>query len=135
MTAYNPMLLQEGDWVSGTTLQDERFIGYIESMNDDGRIRVRLTQCDRTERVGTLAEARPFKLMKLPDDLLSDVEALRGLIEVALITRDREWFKELSERKSAAEAAWPSHANGTGTPGSASGLSPFRRRFNPGFLR
>lgn len=96
----NPtLLIQEGDWVSGTSQADEKFIGFVESVSGGGAgLKVWVTQCDREEAVGTSIDASAAKVKKLPDHTPSTPEELRGLIELALMTQDKIWFDELSAK-------------------------------------
>ncbi|MEK8131910.1 IDEAL domain-containing protein [Paenibacillus filicis] len=92
----------EGDWVSGSSAADEKFIGYVESFNEHGAVLVRVTQSDHEEIVNTSIEASRIKIKKLPERSPSTREELLGLIDLALMTHDKEWFENL-ELKLAAE--------------------------------
>lgn len=94
-------LIKEGDWVSGTSQADEKFIGYVESMNQGGGLKVWVTQCDREEAVGTIIDAGLAKVKKLPDNAPLAADELQGLIELALATHDKEWFHELTGKLAA----------------------------------
>lgn len=104
MAAIYDVKVNEGDWVSGTTQEDERFIGYVESMEGNGLIKVRITQCDRPESIGDWAEAKLSKVSKLSEFEPVGETPLRALIEIALMTKDREWFAELSGKLAASTA-------------------------------
>lgn len=104
MAAIHDVKVNEGDWVSGTTQEDERFIGYVESLEGNGLVKVRITQCDRPEIIGDWAEAKQSKISKLPEFEPSGETPLRALIEIALMTKDREWFAELSGKLAATAA-------------------------------
>lgn len=92
------MLIRAGDWVSGTSPMDEKFIGYVESMNKNGGLKVWVTQCDLESTIGTSIDAVIAKVKKLPDSSPETHEELRGLIELALMTHDEEWFQVLSSK-------------------------------------
>jgi hypothetical protein len=94
----------EGDWVSGTTLNDERFIGYVVSIGDGEGVKVRVSQSDHGEIAGTLVETRRSKVRKLPEQKPSSPEELGDLIELALMTQDKAWFDELSAELAALSA-------------------------------
>ncbi len=104
MNPANDALIREGDWVSGTSVKDEKFIGYVESMNENGELKVVVTQCDLQETVGTTIETKLARVKKLPAYTPSAPEEVRSLIELALMTHDKEWFEELRARQSAASA-------------------------------
>lgn len=96
MAPTNHGLIKAGDWISGTSQLDERFIGYVDSLHDGGILKVWVTQSDRDEIVGTPIEAKLAKVKKLPDSAPSSPEEVRSLIELALMTHDEGWFTELS---------------------------------------
>jgi len=96
MAPTNHGLIQEGDWISGTSQLDEKFIGYVVSLHGDGILKVWVTQSDRAEIVGTPIEAKLAKVKRLPDSAPSSPEEVRSLIELALMTHDEGWFAELS---------------------------------------
>lgn len=93
-----------GDWISGVSQTDEKFIGYVESIHVGGVLKVWVTQCDREQTVGTSVETVLSKVKKLPESVPSTGEELRSLIELSLQTRDQDWFEELSAKLAAAAA-------------------------------
>lgn len=95
MAPTNHGLIKAGDWVSGTSQMDEKFIGFVYSMEEDGFLKVWVTQCDRDETVGTIVSAKLAKVRSMPDTAPSTPEEVRSLIELALMTRDEAWFTEL----------------------------------------
>ncbi len=95
MTTLKFPLIQEGDWISGTTQLDEKFIGFVQSTNEDGIIKVWATQSDREEIVGTSIQAKSARVRKLSDSALTSPEEVKSLIELALDTQDKEWFAQL----------------------------------------
>lgn len=105
-------LIGMGDWVSGTTVMDERFIGFIDSVDSD-TCRIHVTQSDRERIVGKKVGARTSKVRKLDVHKPAADAELRSLIELALMTKDEGWFKELAARLSGGdENAASSPANG-----------------------
>ncbi|NHN29766.1 hypothetical protein [Paenibacillus agricola] len=88
-------VVQVGDWVSGTSLEDEKIIGYVDSMDLYGIVRVMVTQSDREEAIGYMVNSMRFKLEKLESNVLTSEADLRSLMDLALMTRDQEWFNEL----------------------------------------
>ncbi|MFK7696226.1 hypothetical protein [Paenibacillus sp. HJGM_3] len=112
MSAGTKVIL-EGDWVSGASVEDERFIGFVDSVSaGSGLVKVWVTQSDRAEGVGDLVEASLAKVKKLPDQEASAPDELQGLIELALQTHDRAWFEELTTRLNAQKASTPGPAAG-----------------------
>lgn len=99
-------IIRVGDWISGTSPQDEKFIGYVESINEGvGSVKAWVTQCDREDAVGTALETKLSKAKKLPEQSPSTPEELRSLIELSLQTHDKTWFASLSESLAALTAA------------------------------
>ncbi|SDE28866.1 hypothetical protein SAMN02799630_05139 [Paenibacillus sp. UNCCL117] len=103
MTETNGQKFREGDWVSGTSVWDEKFIGYVDSApkEEGGAILIRITQCDRKRLINTLVQTREHRLRRLPDPGPAAPEDWSTLIELALVTRDKEWFESLTSRMSA----------------------------------
>jgi hypothetical protein len=97
--------VQVGDWVSGTSMQDEKFIGYVESVGMNGTVKVVITQCDREEAVGALVESSLTKLEKLSEYVPNEATALRSLMDLALMTRDQAWFNDLTSELHISELA------------------------------
>jgi hypothetical protein len=89
-------IVQIGDWVTGTSVEDEKVIGYVESMDLYGTVKVMVTQSDREEAIGYMVNSMRFKLEKLDDCVPSSEADLNSLMDLALMTRDQEWFNELS---------------------------------------
>jgi hypothetical protein len=92
-------MLQVSDWVTGTTLEDERLIGFVEEIGSDGWVKVWVTQSDHEEIVSSVIEVKKSKVRKLPEQGLNKEDA-RALIELALETHDRAWFDELQSVQS-----------------------------------
>jgi hypothetical protein len=88
-------VIQIGDWVSGTSIVDQKVIGYVESMDIYGGIKVHVTQSDHERAIGYVVESRLAKLEKLNEYIPSDEIDLRSLMDLALATRDQPWFEEL----------------------------------------
>jgi hypothetical protein len=91
----NYALVREGNWISGTTQHDEKFIGFVQSMNEDGTVRVWVTQSDREAIVGTTILAKLVKVKMLTESGPTSPEEVKSLIELALGTHDKEWFEQL----------------------------------------
>lgn len=95
MTTLKFPLVKEGDWISGTTHLDEKFIGFVQSIDEDGIIKLWATQSDRKEIVGTSIQARITKVKKLAEHKPTSPEEVQSLIQLALATHDKEWFEQL----------------------------------------
>lgn len=91
--------LQIGDWVSGTSIEDERIFGYIEEIHEDaGLVAVRVMKSDRPEAVGQKLRSRKQRVKKLPVRTPTEKGELKSLIDLALATRDQAWFAELAKK-------------------------------------
>jgi hypothetical protein len=97
-------MIAEGDWVSGASQQDEKFIGFVQSVYSEGVMKVVVTQSDREEIVGNIIQAKLGKVKKLLEQSPSSKEELNSLIELALGTHDKAWFEELTARLADASA-------------------------------
>lgn len=87
--------VREGDWISGTTQEDEKYIGFVQTCNEDGIVKVWVTQSDREAIVNSTIQAKLAKVKKLPEPTLTTEEEVRSLIELALGTHDKQWFEQL----------------------------------------
>ncbi|MEK3719952.1 group-specific protein [Paenibacillus sp. FSL H8-0034] len=84
-----------GDWVGGTSIEDEKIIGYVDSMDAYGTVKVMVTQSDRQEAVGHIVNSKRFKLEKLDEYTPTHESDVLSLMDLALMTRDQLWFDEL----------------------------------------
>ncbi|WP_240421713.1 hypothetical protein [Paenibacillus periandrae] len=84
-----------GDWVGGTSIEDEKIIGYVDSMDAYGTVKVMVTQSDRQEAIGSIVNSKRFKLEKLDEYTPANESDVLSLMDLALMTRDQLWFDEL----------------------------------------
>ncbi|SFI62996.1 hypothetical protein SAMN02799624_01722 [Paenibacillus sp. UNC496MF] len=89
-----------GDWVQGRTKDGEMIQGFIASLNEQRNIAtVHVVQSDHDAAVGTAVAVLSSWLKPQPTLEVLDYEGpLLDFIELALATRDAEWFAELTER-------------------------------------
>lgn len=87
---------QIGDWVSGTSLKDERFRGYIEEIHDTGYVTIRIIESDHKEAIGKVSKSHLQRIKKLDISPIQSIGQLQNLIDLALINQDKEWFMELT---------------------------------------
>jgi hypothetical protein len=89
--------VQLGDWVSGTTVDDERIRGYVESISkEQGSALVRVTESDRESIIGRVVESLIVKMELLQIEVWTDEQTLYDLIDLALATKDEQWFMDLT---------------------------------------
>ncbi|MCM3749703.1 hypothetical protein M3223_20325 [Paenibacillus pasadenensis] len=92
--------IKVGDWVSGVTVMDEKFIGFVDEADQPGIYRIVVTQSDRERIVGKRVGARASKVRKLDESSTAgSSDETDVLIELALMTWDESWFRELMELK------------------------------------
>lgn len=87
---------QVGDWVSGTSLKDERFRGYIEEIHETGYATVRVIESDNEQAIGKLSKSHLQRLKKLEVTPFQHEGQIQNLIDLALVNKDKEWFMELT---------------------------------------
>lgn len=95
MAATKHSSIQVGDWVSGTSQLDEKFIGYVDSWADDQIVKVWVTQSDHDDIVGEFVQTKLSKIRKLDELSSFTQDELTSLIDLALLTKDKEWFQDL----------------------------------------
>lgn len=89
---------QVGDWVSGTSLNDERFRGYIEEIHETGYATVRVIESDNEQAIGKLSKSHLHRLKKLEMTSFQHIGQIHNLIDLALVNKDKEWFMELTTK-------------------------------------
>jgi hypothetical protein len=121
------MKFELSDWVQAKTKNGELVHGFIEAIDPlQGMASVFVVNSDNADSVGSPVAVREHWLRKLPDSSMEDIGQLRSLIDIALSTRDEEWFNELFERliplqknqnkKTKKPTAHPSYTNRLGYP-------------------
>jgi hypothetical protein len=106
----------EGDWVSGSSAADEKFIGYIESFDESSQVLVHVTQSDHEEIINTSIEASRLKIKKLLDRGPATREEVMSLIDLALMTHDKEWFEQLEHQLASPKFAKPMRVTSAAGP-------------------
>lgn len=88
------------DWVQGRTKDGELIQGFIMSMNEKQNIAsVYVVRSDHDAAVGTTVAVLSSWIKEQPTAQVLDYEEpILDFIELALATRDEEWFAELTER-------------------------------------
>lgn len=88
--------LEIGDWVRGKSGDGELLHGYIESVNSlQDIVKVYVVACDNKGTVGKTIQLPHNWLEKLPVSAVAREESILSLIDLALETRDEQWFLEL----------------------------------------
>lgn len=85
-----------GEWVRGKTKQGELIHGFVESIDSTGStVRVYVVNCDNDLTVGKVVAIPANRVEVMQESSVFDEEQLSDLIDLALSTRDQEWFREL----------------------------------------
>jgi len=92
------MLLQTGDWIKGTLRDGELIMGYIESLDISGIVKVTVVTSDNDEIIGKKVSMLGERVKRLPVSNVSNKAQIQFLIDLALSTGDEEWFIELSSK-------------------------------------
>ncbi|REE91723.1 hypothetical protein A8990_104233 [Paenibacillus taihuensis] len=101
------------DWVQGRTKDGELIQGFITSMKEKHNVAsVYVVQSDHDLAVGTTVAVLSSWIKEQPAvQVLDYEEPILDFIELALATRDEEWFAELTERLHEVEQKQASGSN------------------------
>lgn len=87
-----------GHWVQGKTWDKQRIYGYVINIeNPEDIAKVYIVDSVNEELPGRMIRVLSKSLQKVPEQTLTKA-ALEQLIDIALLTRDEEWFKRLSKQ-------------------------------------
>jgi IDEAL domain len=99
MEGINQLPVKVGDWVKGKTKSGEFIYGYVETIDSSQKIiRVKVMACDNEIVVGKTVETLNHWVKKLPVSPIENEEQIKALIDLALLTKDENWFMELSNK-------------------------------------
>ncbi|WP_138419272.1 IDEAL domain-containing protein [Aquibacillus sediminis] len=91
--------LQVGDWVKTKTENGELIHGYLERANPDfSKVALKVVASDNERIIGYTLRVSKENVKKMENATVYNEQQLETLIDLALITNDREWFMELSEQ-------------------------------------
>ncbi len=89
--------VEESCWVTGKTPNGELIIGYIDKIDPAKDIvRVTVVNSDNEDIVGDTIEMLHHWVETIPSSFEKSKTQLEFLIDLALETKDEEWFLELS---------------------------------------
>lgn len=92
-------IFQTSDWVKGKTVNDEMIQGYIHSIQPaNGTVKLVVTISDHTQIIGKTVETFLHRIEPLTATIDDQEEYLENLIDIALLTKDRDWFQETWDR-------------------------------------
>lgn len=97
MTNKNRFML--ADWIWGKSSMGELIHGFIEEVEEEKDIvKVHVVKSDHKDTVGKSIWLRNSRVRKLPDQKDMNEVQLQTLIDVALSTKDEQWFHELTSK-------------------------------------
>ncbi|MDF0727088.1 IDEAL domain-containing protein [Cytobacillus sp. S13-E01] len=86
-----------GAWIKGKWKNGELFHGFIDSYEPFSRsVKVRVVKSDNEGLEGKTISVIESKIERLGTTITYSREAILNLIDVALLIKDENWFKELS---------------------------------------
>lgn len=90
-------LFENGDWVQGRSNDGELVHGYVETVDSNQRIiKVNVVESDNEKAIGKSLWILNKWSEKLPDLTISNESQILTLIDLALLSKDEQWFMELS---------------------------------------
>ncbi|MFC0272844.1 IDEAL domain-containing protein [Metabacillus herbersteinensis] len=88
---------ENGDWVQGRSKDGELIHGFVETVDSNqGIVKVNVVESDNEIAIGKSIWILNKWTEKLPDLTVSNESHLLTLIDLALLSKDKQWFMELS---------------------------------------
>ncbi|EJL42802.1 hypothetical protein BAG01nite_40520 [Brevibacillus agri] len=92
-------MLASSEWVMGKSKHGELVQGFVETVDSSrGIAHVFVVKSDNEEAIGRLAAIPLQRLERMSTGTFDDLEQLHDLIELALVTKDKAWFMELTAK-------------------------------------
>ena len=99
MTMADKYRFENGDWVQGRSRDGELIHGYVETVDfNQGIVKVNVVESDNEKAIGKSIWILNKWTEKLPDLTISNESHLLTLIDLALLSKDEQWFMELSAK-------------------------------------
>jgi hypothetical protein len=97
MTMTDKYRFKNGDWVQGRSREGELIHGFVEAVDSIQEIvKVNVVESDNEKTIGKSIWLLNKSAEKLPDLTVSNESQLLSLIDLALLSKDEQWFMELS---------------------------------------
>lgn len=94
----NQSFVTVGDWVTGHSINDELFTGFVEAVNAKlNTVKVYVTESDHKNTIGKTIETFQSKIKYFPQSVEPSRAHLLNLIDLSLISGDKDWFLHLTE--------------------------------------
>ncbi|WP_046173496.1 hypothetical protein [Domibacillus indicus] len=91
----NKAQFQVGDWVQGETWDKQRIYGYVIKIeNPEDITKVYIVDSVNKELKGRMIRVLSKALQKVAEETPAEA-AVEQLIDIALLTKDEEWFGQL----------------------------------------
>ncbi|WNS82241.1 hypothetical protein RRU94_16005 [Domibacillus sp. DTU_2020_1001157_1_SI_ALB_TIR_016] len=91
----NKVQFHVGDWVQGETWDKQRIYGYVIKIeNPEDITKVYIVESVNKELEGRMIRVLSKSLQLVPEQAPAEA-ALEQLIDIALLTKDEEWFGQL----------------------------------------
>ena len=102
MTMTDSYRFEYGDWVQGRSRDGELIHGYVETVDSIQEIvKVNVVESDNEKAIGKSIWILNKSAEKLPDVTVTNESQLLSLIDLALLSKDEQWFMELSTKLAA----------------------------------
>ncbi|MEH7485023.1 IDEAL domain-containing protein [Neobacillus drentensis] len=99
MTMADEYRFVNGDWVQGRSRDGELIHGYVETIDSiQGIVKVNVVESDNEKAIGKSIWLLNKWAEKLLDLTVSNESQLLSLIDLALLSKDEQWFMELSAK-------------------------------------
>ena len=90
--------IEVGIWVKGKTTNGELIHGYVEKVTPlSETVKVKVTKSDNEEIIGKTINMLHGTVATLPNEGSRSEDEIRSLIDLALLTKDNQWFQELTD--------------------------------------
>jgi hypothetical protein len=100
--------IKMGGWVTGKSPNGELVQGFVEAAVPEREfVTVFVVDSDNPEVIGRKVHIEKKKAENMKSHQTPSADGLRSLIDTALLTRDKEWFMELTEALNRMEQAGP----------------------------
>jgi len=94
----NQSFVTVGDWVTGHSINDELFTGFVEAVNAKlNTVKVYVTESDHKNTIGKTIETFQSKIKYFPPVEEQSRAHLLNLIDLSLMSGDKDWFLHLTE--------------------------------------
>jgi hypothetical protein len=102
MTMVDKYRFKYGDWVQGRSRDGELIHGFVETIDSIQEIvKVIVVESDNEKAIGKSIWLHNKSAEKLPNVAVSDESQLLSLIDLALLSKDEQWFMELTMKLAA----------------------------------